>query len=395
MLISVIVPIYNSEKYLIQCIESIIKQTYTNIEIILVDDGSTDSSGRICDAYSKQDSRIKVIHKENGGVVSARKAGLEIANGEYTTAVDSDDWIDESMYEELVKVQQKTQADIITSGIYLENKYSTGKLIDNLEEGVYQIQNPSFLRNNFIIDMDTREYRINISICNKLIRKNIFYQCYFKIDNQLIWGEDMLSVITSILNSDKIAITNNLFYHYRQLETSSSHTRRISILREFGIAYEYLWNLFEKSCFSEILMELLQYIVLHKFFGQFNKVVFTPDKISIPIYLLREKEFGKYAKIIVYGAGAVGKSIYNQLKKEKYNIVGWIDRASDIYTKKGMPVENPQILEFLQFDKILICIKEKEDALSIKNELSERFGINEGKIVIADTIPFYEYCVVE
>lgn len=100
-LISVIVPVYNVEKYLHKCINSILNQTYKNLEIILIDDGSTDNSGKICDEYALKDNRIKVIHKENGGLSSARNAGLDICSGDYIGFVDSDDYIAEDMYEYL------------------------------------------------------------------------------------------------------------------------------------------------------------------------------------------------------------------------------------------------------------------------------------------------------
>ena len=105
--ISIIVPIYNVEKYVRQCIESIINQTYKNIQIILVDDGSTDTSGLICDEYASIDDRIEVIHKKNGGLDSARKAGIAIASGKYVGYVDGDDWIEPFMYERMVYKRQK------------------------------------------------------------------------------------------------------------------------------------------------------------------------------------------------------------------------------------------------------------------------------------------------
>ena len=101
-LVSVIVPIYNVEKYLEKCIESIVNQTYKNLEIILVDDGSQDNCPAMCDEWTQKDSRIKVIHKKNGGLSSARNAGLEVSNGEYISFVDSDDWLDENTFEELL-----------------------------------------------------------------------------------------------------------------------------------------------------------------------------------------------------------------------------------------------------------------------------------------------------
>ena len=114
--ISVIVPIYKTEQFLSKCIDSIINQTYKNLEIILVDDGSPDNCPKICDEYAKRDNRIKVIHKENGGLSSARNAGIEIATGDFSAFVDSDDWIDSDMYESLVKLSDEYNADIAECG---------------------------------------------------------------------------------------------------------------------------------------------------------------------------------------------------------------------------------------------------------------------------------------
>ena len=105
-LISIIVPVYNVEEFLPKCIDSILAQTYENLEIILVEDGTKDNSGQICDAYAEKDSRIKVIHKENGGLSSARNAGMDVARGEYFGFVDSDDWIEPETYESLMVLAQ-------------------------------------------------------------------------------------------------------------------------------------------------------------------------------------------------------------------------------------------------------------------------------------------------
>ena len=120
-LISVIVPVYKVEAYLRRCLDSIVNQTDRNLEIILVDDGSPDHSGAICDAYAKRDRRIRVIHKVNGGVSSARNAGLEAASGEYIGWVDSDDWIENDMFEYLKNLAVTCQADVAQCGRYWEN----------------------------------------------------------------------------------------------------------------------------------------------------------------------------------------------------------------------------------------------------------------------------------
>lgn len=115
--LSIIVPVYNVEKYLKQCIESILNQTYKNLEIILVDDGSKDSSGKIVDDYAIKDRRVIPVHKENGGISSARNTGLAYVTGEYLTFVDSDDWLDLDMYEKMIEAIEKYSADCVSSNV--------------------------------------------------------------------------------------------------------------------------------------------------------------------------------------------------------------------------------------------------------------------------------------
>ena len=129
--LSIIIPVYNVEQYLKKCLESVLNQTYQEFECILVDDGSTDASGRICDEFAISDSRITVIHKENGGLVSVRKAGLKNASGRFIGCVDSDDWVEPDYFEKLLKMQKKYDADIVAGNLfrdigedYTENKIS-------------------------------------------------------------------------------------------------------------------------------------------------------------------------------------------------------------------------------------------------------------------------------
>ena len=127
LVISVIVPVYKVEQYLPQCIESIINQTYRNLEIILIDDGSPDNCGKICEEYAQKDKRIKVFHKKNGGLSDARNYGIARASGEYLAFVDSDDWIEPDMYEVLVNWIEDHQTDIVSCGFFLS--FRNGRLL--------------------------------------------------------------------------------------------------------------------------------------------------------------------------------------------------------------------------------------------------------------------------
>ena len=137
-LLSIIVPVYNVENYLNKCIESILLQTYKNIEVILVDDGSTDLSGKICDKYKRKDKRVKVIHKANEGLVKARKTGIEYASGEVVAYVDGDDWIEMDMYSSMIE-HMDDNVDVVTSGLIYEWKdHERRKIVkDGLKTGFY------------------------------------------------------------------------------------------------------------------------------------------------------------------------------------------------------------------------------------------------------------------
>ena len=160
-MISVIVPIYNVERYINKCIDSIIHQSYKNLEIILVDDGSPDKCGEIIDEYSRIDKRIHVIHKSNGGLSSARNAGLDIASGDFIGFVDSDDWIEPTMYEEMLSFMEKEQLDLVECGINLvtnniSNKYYPGLskgILKKEGEGVDGIYNQDISSNSVLIEV--------------------------------------------------------------------------------------------------------------------------------------------------------------------------------------------------------------------------------------------------
>ena len=135
--ISIIVPVYQAEKYISKCIESIVNQAYKNLEIILIDDGSTDSSGEICDRYGERDKRIVVVHTPNKGVSAARNCGLDIATGDYITFVDSDDFLDLQMYSEMIQVAEKYSCDVVMCDCIKEFKGKSEKYTHAIREGFY------------------------------------------------------------------------------------------------------------------------------------------------------------------------------------------------------------------------------------------------------------------
>lgn len=216
-LISIIVPIYNAERYLHRSIDSIIAQTFTDWELLLIDDGSPDRSGEICDEYAKKDNRVRVIHKENGGVSSARQKGQDEACGEYTIHVDPDDWVEPRMLEELYRKAKDDNADMVICDYYTN-------------EGTQQYyikQEPTKLNNNVVLYELFQQ--LHGSCCNKLVRR----ACYSNRANfpkGINCCEDLIWCIQVLKCNPKISYLDKAYYHYI-LTTTESQAKTISAER--------------------------------------------------------------------------------------------------------------------------------------------------------------------
>jgi len=209
--ISIIIPVYNTEQYLAKCIESVINQTYINLEILLVNDGSTDSSLDICNAYASNDSRVVVINKQNGGVSSARNSGLEVATGEYIGFVDSDDFLSPVMYEELLDAIQKNDADIAECGYCtLDMDYRiTGKyeFKNSIIDGNYQCSY------NYLANINTTNFN-----WNKLYKRFIFNDLRYP---DLLYSEDYTINVKAFYKCNRKATISGCYYYYLKNEKSA------------------------------------------------------------------------------------------------------------------------------------------------------------------------------
>ncbi|WP_318505200.1 glycosyltransferase family 2 protein [Bacillus sp. T3] len=211
--VSVIVPIYNVEKYLNRCIKSILNQTYKNLEVILVNDGSLDKSGEIADSYSKMDKRIKVIHKENGGLSDARNAGMKQITGEYTIFVDSDDWLDEKMVEAQINISNQFQADIVQSAFYYA--YDDHLLFDNR---VYcQDAEPAVLDNCSLMYELVINERIKNFAWGKLYKTSLIKDLPFKkgvLFEDVFWAHHVMHRVNTFV------LIHQPLYYYMQRSDS-------------------------------------------------------------------------------------------------------------------------------------------------------------------------------
>lgn len=215
--ISIIVPIYKVEKYLEKCINSIIKQTYKNLEIILVDDGSPDNCGKICDEYAKKDSRIKVIHKPNGGISDARNAGIQMATGDYIGFVDSDDYIEKDMYEILINNLKKEKADISVISNY---EVYGNKIINTKKQGIYAVMSSE----ETIIKMNSFGY-FGVGLWDKLYKAELFKELDFPKGKK---SEDWYIIYKLVDKAQKIVYQSIPKYYYCQRNGSITHSSDIN-----------------------------------------------------------------------------------------------------------------------------------------------------------------------
>jgi glycosyltransferase involved in cell wall biosynthesis len=169
-LISVIVPVYNTQDYLNRCVDSIINQTYRDLEIILIDDGSTDNSPKICDNYSDLDNRIKVIHKENEGPSSARNMGVEVAKGDYIAFVDSDDWVESDIYQFCVDISKKTNSDVVDFKPMLVTELNESKRFSDTRN--YKVITGKEILRDYLRQAQVE--RSPFSVCRKLYKRHLF-----------------------------------------------------------------------------------------------------------------------------------------------------------------------------------------------------------------------------
>lgn len=242
-LISVIVPVYGVEKYLGACIESILAQTHENIELILVDDGSPDDCGKICDAYAEKDARVKVIHKENGGVSSARNAGLAAVSGEYVGFVDSDDTISPTMYEELYTELVNTNSDVSVCKLR-RVRTKEQSIAPPSSDNIVRVE---YTREEIIAEM-IMVRTFSGSLCNKLFKAELVKD--IRLDEKIYAAEDLLFAVEAILKAKKACYFSRELYNYftrdgsaTQISFSEKHItshdvclKIIELLEKEGIA---------------------------------------------------------------------------------------------------------------------------------------------------------------
>ena len=278
--LSVVVPIYKVEPYLAQCIESILAQTFRDLELILVDDGSPDKCPEICDTYAAKDDRIRVIHKPNGGLVSARKAGARIAQGQYITFVDSDDWIDEEMYATMKALADARGADVIITDFFYDRKGDVTRYFTVQAPGYYEGEDLEQLRQKMIYSGELYKPGIFPVVWNKWFKRELLMPNLEPIDEKISLGEDMACTYPCIIDAKSVELyQERCFYHYRWRPESMISEISPTYFKKYVWMYDYLTETLRKKGREDMVVQLMYhrlYVILMtgslKYVGKLNDI---------------------------------------------------------------------------------------------------------------------------
>lgn len=353
--ISIIVPIYNIDRYLKICLDSILNQSYTELEIILIDDGSTDHSSTICDRYASKDHRIIVLHKENEGLVKARKDGMSIATGDYILYVDGDDWIEADMVEKLYLAIIDKQVDVAMCGRYEDTGSTCRKVCHGIQKGKYdEYALMQQVYPNMIVNNDFFEWGIFPGVWDKLFKRERLELLQLQVDNRITMGEDALCTYPYLLNANSIYILDECLYHYRQTPTSMVHQKGNSEKERerFKLLYQEGNRIFEKYASIYDLRDQWKEYVMFLMLPRADILYENMEELS---YLYPYPRVKKGSRIVLYGAGLYGQRLYSWIRKTGFcEVCALVDRNWEELRRQGIPAESPDNIQNLQYDHIVI-----------------------------------------
>ncbi len=378
--ISVIIPVFNAGNTIRRCIDSVVNQTYPYLQIVLVDDGSTDGSGDICEEYRKKDPRIQVIHDIHGGSVKARKRGLELCGGNYVSFVDADDYIEPQMYDAWIKEIDQKDVDIAYFGSVNEKN---GKIAGyervtcneikefktNEEKFIYLLN--SFLNSNL-------DGKYSFDLFSKLYKRKLINNCMGRIPDIQQQGEDLLCNLRGLFESKKILMANLPLYHYQISEHSLSHINKSEqIISGVCLSKNILDVMEEYDLLNSLRDETAEFI--HCLMCE--KLRIEEKNPHIRIYEFDDIQLLKQKKVCIYGAGVVGKDYFEQLIHEKdIRVVACLDQNAEKITDTCMNVVNPTEFNYDNVDFIIIAIVDED----IRNQIIKwllDYGVNNNKII--------------
>lgn len=386
-MISVIVPIFNVAKYLRQCIESICCQTCRDLEIILVDDGSTDGSSEICDSYRKKDARIVVVHKENGGLVSARKAGLQASHGRYIAYVDGDDWIEEHMYERLYGCLVEQNVDVVMCGRYEDTGNVSKAVYHGIKQGRYDKKLMlEHVYPQMVVNMEFFKWGIFPGLWDKLFKRECIESFQMEVDEHIQMGEDAVCVYPCLLNAKSIYVLHECLYHYRQTTDSMvKQVRNCDLERD---RFRVLYRSGEKAFYlNKNIYDCRKQWEIYMLFLMIPRSDSLYKGFSELDYLFPFPKVRKGMKIALYGAGTYGQRLYQYLRESRFcDIEIWVDKNYMEFQSAGLEVMSPSEIEAGSVDQIVVAIIYAEPRKALYDNLIKKYGKEKVSLIDVDLI---------
>lgn len=381
ILFSYVITAYNIEKYIQECIDSILEQTHCDFELIIVDDGSEDKTGKICDEYAEKDKRVRVIHQVNKGLVRARKVGIECAKGEYIIFIDGDDWIDKDMGEQIARYIDKYNPDIFISEVVKEYATHSSRIKNYVKKGYYDKRK---VRENIypimIYTGNFFEKGLASYITGKAIKRDILLAVKDSVDDRGSWGEGTIFLYSCMLKVTSAVITEDVFYHYRMREDSISlqdmDDNKLVIIYD-NLLKNIIVNNYNVKQFVLQLDYLAMFLFIWKRFD-----VFDNDNEEFFLFPMVKRE----SKIVLYGAWRFGQDFKSYIeRKERANIVLWVDKNAEEYRKYGWNVDKPEKILDTEYDYIILATAMNSVAHSMRSALKE-MGITDNILTIDNNV---------
>ncbi len=323
-ILSVIIPVYNVETYLERCLNSVIRQSYSNLEIICVNDGSTDGSLRILENYAKRDSRIKIVCKSNGGLVSARKVGIQTATGVFATYVDSDDYIDQGMYSKLMDIMLEYDVDVVTSGCIRD--YGEKKVLEpeDIQNGLYCDERLQVLLGNLIATDKFFKYNLSCHVYNKIYKTSLLRKYQLRVLDDISVGEDAAVIYPLISDAKSVYVSGYNYYHYC---VRADSVMGAPIVKNDDTLYKMLKYVADSMSDANGSINNL-FKKQYTYFKTYMKLLRDPTSVLryCDGYLYPYGFVSKDERIILYGAGKFGVAIKQFLVSNGFNNVVWVDQ---------------------------------------------------------------------
>jgi glycosyltransferase involved in cell wall biosynthesis len=391
-LISIVVPVYGVAEYLPQCVDSLVAQRYRKLEIILVDDGSTDGCAEICDRYARADRRVRVIHKRNGGLVSARKAGVALARGEYLGFVDGDDWAGDDYFEALHEHAATADAELVISGYVREFFGKCEAIAPRSAAGRYdRAQVLHTLLPKAIYNGVFFQHGVSTYVWNKLFRREKAARFVAAIDDEIVMGEDAALTYPYLASAESVVVCSHGNYYYRQRMNSIVKSVP-SLQKEYyrlGVLFRYLRRQLEGAAGSASIAEQLRYYFYAQVLVRSGAVVGDAPPCAIPFAKLEPGQ-----RVVVYSSGSFGQHVVAALRRVgRYELVGWVDEDDHESQRSGLPVTSVDSIATLDFDVVLVAAVDSEYAERVAKRLEQR-GVARAKIsLLAVDFAHLEECL--